>query len=175
MEPAMIDAEARGIILWHKVALTVRVERSLLMLDALSWAEWIASKKREKAARVVQDGGIRQLAEINEQIREIDRWLVMGKGLCRGTYVLHRRMLFGPPIVTAETLNLYIRRLLRFQAEIEANQSPEFLFDADAEPPILFATEEMSAAVRHTGPYVRGQVVGRREMMRLVLGALSGG
>ena len=37
---------------------------------------------------------------------------------------------------------------------------------------MLFVTEDMSAAARHTGPYVRGRVVDRREMMRLVRDAL---
>ena len=168
MEPTMIDAEATGIILWHKAAFTLRVERSLLMLDAKSWAKWIATKKREEAARVAGNGGIRSLAEINQQIREIDRWLITGRGTCPSTYILHRRQLFAPPVVTAETLSLYIRKLLRFQAKAEAHQLPEFLLDADSEPPMLFVTEDMSAAVRHTGPYVRGRVVDRQEMMRLV-------
>ena len=99
MEPTMIDAEATGIILWHKAAFTLRVERSLLMLDAKSWAKWIATKKREEAARAARDGGISRLTEINQQIREIDRWLVTGRGTCQSTYVLHRRLLFAPPPV----------------------------------------------------------------------------
>ena len=172
MEPTMIDAEATGIILWHKAAFTLRVERSLLMLDAKSWAKWIATKKREEAARVAGNGGIRSLAEINQQIREIDRWLITGRGTCPSTYILHRRQLFATPVVTAETLSLYIRKLLRFQAKAEAHQLPEFLLDADSEPPMLFVTEDMSAAARHVGPHVRGRVVDRREMMRLVLDAI---
>lgn len=130
MEPTMIDAEATGIILWHKAAFTLRVERSLLMLDAKSWAKWIATKKREEAARVAGNGGIGSLAEMNQQIREIDRWLITGRGTCPSTYILHRRQLFAPPM--------------------------------------LFVTEDMSAAARHVGPHVRGRVVDRREMMRLV-------
>ena len=172
MEPTMIDAEATGIILWHKAAFTLRVERSLLMLDAKSWAKWIATKKREEAARVAGNGGIRSLAEINQQIREIDRWLITGRGTCPSTYILHRRQLFAPPVVTAETLSLYIRKLLRFQAKAEAHQLPEFLLDADSEPPMLFVTEDMSAAARHTGPHVQGRVVDRREMLRLVRNGL---
>ena len=39
-------------------------------------------------------------------------------------------------------------------------------------PPMLFVTEDMSAAARHTGPHVQGRVVDRREMMRLVLDAI---
>lgn len=56
MEPTMIDAKARGIILWHKAALTVRVERSLLMLDAKSWASGsrVTSGKRRLGCLVEQ-------------------------------------------------------------------------------------------------------------------------
>ena len=168
MEPTMIDAEATGIILWHKAAFTLRVERSLLMLDAKSWAKWIAAKKREEAARVAGNGGIRSLAEINQQIREIDRWLITGRGTCPSTYVLHRRQLFAPPIVTAANYDVYVRRLLRLRAESATVPSSEFFFDADAQPPVLHVTEDMSAAARHVGPHVRGRVVDRREMMRLV-------
>ena len=49
MEPTMIDAEINGLILWHEAAQAVRVERSLLMLDAVSWARWISAKKRGEA------------------------------------------------------------------------------------------------------------------------------
>ena len=39
-------------------------------------------------------------------------------------------------------------------------------------PPMLFVTEDMSAAARHTGPHVQGRVVDRREMLRLVRNGL---
>ena len=174
MEPTMIDAEATGIILWHKAAFTLRVERSLLMLDAKSWAKWIAAKKREEAARVAGNGSIGSLAELNQQIREIDRWLITGTGTCPSTYVLHRRQLFAPPIVTAANYDVYIRRLLRLRAEAATVPPPEFLFDAHSEPPMLFVTEDMSAAARHAGPFVQGRVVDRWEMMRRVRNGLRG-
>ena len=134
MAPNTIAAEISGLILWHGAAQAVRVERSLLMFDAVRWARWIATQKREEEARVAGNGGIGSLAELNQQIREIDRWLITGRGTCPSTYILHRRQLFAPPM--------------------------------------LFVTEDMSAAARHTGSYVKGRVVDRREMMRLVLDAL---
>ena len=172
MEPTMIDAEANGVILWHKAAYTVSIERSLLMLDAKSWAKWIATKKREEAARVAGNGGIRSLAELNQQIREIDRWLITGRGTCQSTYVLHRRQLFAPPVVTAANYDVYVIRLLRLRAEAATVSPSEFFFDADAQPPVLHVTEDMSAAGRHTGPYVRGRVVDQREMMQLIRSGL---
>ena len=48
----MMGAEINDLILWHGAAQDVRVERSLLMLEAVSWARWIAGKKREEAARL---------------------------------------------------------------------------------------------------------------------------
>ena len=41
----MVDAEINGMILWCEAAYTVRVERSLLILDAMSWA-WSAAARR---------------------------------------------------------------------------------------------------------------------------------
>ena len=142
------------------------------MFDARSWARWIAAKRREETARCEREGRIRSVAEINEQVREIDHWLVTGKGTCQSTYVLHRRVLFGTPVVTPKTLSLYIRKLLRFQAKAEADQLPEFLLDADSELPTLYVLEDMSSAARHTGPHVQGRVVDRREMLRLVRNGL---
>ena len=172
MGPNMVDAEINGLILWHGGAQAVRVERSLLMLDAVRWARWIAGKKREEASRCEREGRIRALAEVNGQIREIDRWLVTRNGTCPSTYVLHRRQLFAPPIVTAANYDVYVRRLLRLRAESATVPSSEFFFDADAQPPVLHVTEDMSAAARHVGPYVQGSVVDRQEMARLVRNGL---
>ena len=172
MAPNTIAAEISGLILWHGAAQAVRVERSLLMFDAVRWARWIATQKREEAARCEREGGIRAQAEINHQVREIDRWLVTRDGTCQSTYVLHRRQLFAAPVVTAANYDVYVRRLLRLRAESATVPPSEFLLDADSEPPMLFVTEDMSAAARHTGPHVQGRVVDRREMLRLVLDAL---
>ena len=43
----MIDAEINGLIVWRETAHSVRLERSLLMLDAASWAQW----QRARSAR----------------------------------------------------------------------------------------------------------------------------
>ena len=172
MAPNTIAAEISGLILWHGAAQAVRVERSLLMFDAVRWARWIATQKREEAARAARDGGISRLTEINQQIREIDRWLITGRGTCPSTYILHRRQLFAPPVVTAANYDVYVRRLLRLRAESATVPPSEFFFNADAQPPVLHVTEDMSAAVRHTGPYVRGRVVDRQEMMQLIRSGL---
>ena len=163
-----MDAEINGLILWRGAAQAVNVERSLLMLDAVSWARWIATKKRAEAARCEREGRLHSLAEINHQVREIDRWLITGRGTCQNTYVLHRRILFGTPVVTAANCDVYVRRLLRLRAKAATVLSSEFFLDADAQPPVLHVMEDTSAAARHTGPYVRGNVIEQSEMMRLV-------
>jgi len=142
------------------------------MFDARSWARWIAAKRREETARCEREGRIRSLAEVNGQVREIKHWLVTGKGLCKSTRVLHRRQLFAAPVVTVANYDVYVRRLLRLRAESATVSPSGFFFSADAEPPVLHFTEDMSAAARHTGPHVQGRVVDRREMLRLVRNGL---
>ena len=165
----MIDAEIDGLILWHGEVCAVRLVRCLLVLDAVSWARWIAGKKREEATRCERDGGIRTLAEISQQIREIDRWLVTGRGLCKNTHVLYRRQLFHGPVITAAAFERYIMKLLRFRIPPLLGEPSEFVLDADAEPPTLYVLDDMSAAAQHTGPFVLGRVVDRREMIRMTL------
>ena len=169
----IIDAEINGLIFWREPAHSVRLGRRLLMLDAASWARWIAGKLREKAARYEREEKIHSLAEVNHHVREIDRWLLTGKGLCRTTYVLYRRQLFAAPIVMAANCDLYVGRLLLLRAQAATVLSREFFFNADAKPPILYVLDDMSAAARYAGPCPRGRVVDRREMLQLMLHRLQ--
>ena len=143
------------------------------MFDARSWARWIAAKRREETARCEREGRIRSLAEVNGQVREVKHWLVTGKGHMSE----HLRSASKATVRRARRYGGEIRGVRQKAPPLEGGVSrsdppSEFLLDADSEPPMLFVTEDMAAAARHTGPYVQGKVVDRREMMQLIRSGL---
>lgn len=65
MGPTMIDAEARGMILWNGIAFHARVERLQLMLDSVNWAKWMGDRMRTRDGAVRAGGIIRPMSNVN--------------------------------------------------------------------------------------------------------------